>query len=83
MKFEHIELKDILPKDEEIDGEIDISIGTAYHCSLVTEDINIRLKDKLLAIKSKLGYEWADKLYRAETSNVTCYKLCSCNENKI
>ena len=52
MKFEHIELKDILPEDEEIDGEIDILIGADYYWSLVTEDI-IRLKDNLVGIKSK------------------------------
>ena len=51
-----MELAELIPNDVlSDDGEIYILVGADYYWSLVTDDI-IRLDEKLVAIRSKLGY---------------------------
>ena len=52
-KFELV--KQLVPQNKEINGEIDVLIGADFSWSLMTDDI-IRLDDRLVAIRSKLGY---------------------------
>ena len=52
-KFELVE--QLVPQNKEINGEIDVLIGADFYWSLMTDDI-IRLDDRLVAIRSKLGY---------------------------
>ena len=51
-KFELVE--QLVPQNKEINGEIDVLIGADFYWSLMTDDI-IRLDDRLVAIRSKLG----------------------------
>ena len=44
-----------MPASKMCDGEIDVLIGADYYRTLMTEDM-IRLNEKLVAIRSKLGY---------------------------
>ena len=52
-KFEFIER--LIPASKMCDGEIDVLIGADYYWTLMAEDMK-RLNEKLVAIRSKLGY---------------------------
>ena len=52
-KFEFIER--LIAASKVCDGEIDVLIDADYYWTLMTEDM-IRLNEKLVAIRSKLGY---------------------------
>ena len=70
MTIEGVNLRNFLPEDEEIDGEIDVLIGADFYWSLISEEI-IRLEENLVLIRSKLGYMLSGPM-NVESSHVNC-----------
>ena len=65
-----VNLRNFIPEDEEIEGEIDILIGADFYWSLVSDEV-IRLERNLVLIRSKLGYMLSGPM-KVEASHVNC-----------